>query len=193
MEDFAVSWWLWIVLGIVLLAGEILTPGGFYIFFFGASAICVGLLKLLGFTQGFVFEGLLTRTVADAALGLVALSGPDPRDPLSFPFDDDPLGALERPVAGMRIAYSPDLGGFAVDPAVAGAGPRHKLRAGHDLHLLEGAQVALKVGVGGLPIVVGGPVGGVDKAVFQNDADAQGGRLLRWERGGGDGPARAPA
>lgn len=59
MEEFAVSWWLWIVLGIVLLAGEILTPGGFYIFFFGASAICVGLLKFLGFTQGLVSEGLL--------------------------------------------------------------------------------------------------------------------------------------
>ncbi len=59
MEEFAVSWWLWIVLGIVLLAGEILTPGGFYIFFFGAGAIGVGLLKLLGFTQGLVSEGLL--------------------------------------------------------------------------------------------------------------------------------------
>jgi amidase len=67
----------------------------------------------------FVFEGLLTRTVADAALALTALSGPDPRDPLSFPFHDDPLGAVDRPIAGMRIAYSPDLGGFAVDPAVA--------------------------------------------------------------------------
>ncbi|MGQ9918496.1 MAG: NfeD family protein [Bryobacteraceae bacterium] len=59
MEEFPVSWWLWIVVGIVLLAGEILTPGGFYIFFFGASAICVGLLKLAGFTQGLVSEGLL--------------------------------------------------------------------------------------------------------------------------------------
>ena len=64
MEDFAVSWWLWIVFGIVLLAGEILTPGGFYIFFFGASAVCVGLLKLLGFTQGLVFEGLLFAGLA---------------------------------------------------------------------------------------------------------------------------------
>ena len=72
-----------------------------------------------GGTDPFVFEGLLTRTVADAALTLTALSGPDPRDPLSFPFDDDPVGAVERPIAGMRVAYSPDLGGFAVDPAVA--------------------------------------------------------------------------
>ncbi len=64
MEEYAVSWWLWIVLGIVLLAGEVLTPGGFYIFFFGASAICVGLLKLLGFTQGLISEGLLFAGLA---------------------------------------------------------------------------------------------------------------------------------
>jgi len=59
VEEFSAAWWLWIVLGVVLLAAEILTPGGFYIFFFGASAVCVGVLKLLGFTQGLVSEGLL--------------------------------------------------------------------------------------------------------------------------------------
>jgi amidase len=79
----------------------------------------IGRPNAFGGTDPFVFEGLLTRTVADAALTLTALSGPDPRDPLSFPFHDDPLGAVDRPIAGMRIAYSPDLGGFAVDPAVA--------------------------------------------------------------------------
>ena len=79
----------------------------------------IGRPNAFGGTTPFVFEGLLTRTVADAALTLSALSGPDPRDPLGFPFDDHLLGAVERPIAGMRIAYSPDLGGFAVDPAVA--------------------------------------------------------------------------
>jgi amidase len=67
----------------------------------------------------FIYEGLLTRTVADAALALTALSGPDPRDPLSFAFHDDPIAAVRRSVRGMRIAYSPDMGGFPVDPAVA--------------------------------------------------------------------------
>lgn len=64
MEESVVSWWLWIVAGIVLLVGEVLTPGGFYIFFFGASAVCVGLLKLLGFTQGLISEGLLFAGLA---------------------------------------------------------------------------------------------------------------------------------
>jgi amidase/aspartyl-tRNA(Asn)/glutamyl-tRNA(Gln) amidotransferase subunit A len=67
----------------------------------------------------FVFDGVVTRTVGDAALTLTALSGPDPRDPLSFPFHDDPPAAVRRSVRGMRIAYSADLGGIPVDPAVA--------------------------------------------------------------------------
>jgi regulator of protease activity HflC (stomatin/prohibitin superfamily) len=33
------GWWIWIVLGLVLLLGELVTPGGFYILFFGVGAI----------------------------------------------------------------------------------------------------------------------------------------------------------
>lgn len=52
------AWWLWVLLGLALLAGELLTPGGFYILFFGAGAIAVGLLKLAGMSFGLAFEGL---------------------------------------------------------------------------------------------------------------------------------------
>ena len=38
------DWWLWILLGLLLLLGELVTPGGFYILFFGLGAIAVGLL-----------------------------------------------------------------------------------------------------------------------------------------------------
>jgi len=68
METLAVTWWLWMLLGLVLLAGEILTPGGFYLIFFGASALCVGALKLLGFTAGLTSEGLLFAILAVAGL-----------------------------------------------------------------------------------------------------------------------------
>ena len=37
-------WWVWILLGFLLLLAELLTPGGLYLLFFGASAIFVGLL-----------------------------------------------------------------------------------------------------------------------------------------------------
>lgn len=38
------AWWLWILLGLALLAFEALTPGGFFTLFFGIGAIVVGLL-----------------------------------------------------------------------------------------------------------------------------------------------------
>jgi len=37
-------WSLWILLGFVLLAMELATPGGFFIAFFGVAALVVGLL-----------------------------------------------------------------------------------------------------------------------------------------------------
>jgi amidase len=67
----------------------------------------------------FVFEGVLTRTVGDAALGLTALAGYDSRDPLSLDQPIDPMASLNRSVKGMRIAYSPNLDVFPVDPDVA--------------------------------------------------------------------------
>jgi membrane protein implicated in regulation of membrane protease activity len=36
------DWWIWVVLGLVLLIGEIVTPGGFYLLFFGIGAVVVG-------------------------------------------------------------------------------------------------------------------------------------------------------
>jgi membrane protein implicated in regulation of membrane protease activity len=42
------SWWVWFVLGFLLLGGEVVTPGSFYLFFFGLGAVCVGLLGLVG-------------------------------------------------------------------------------------------------------------------------------------------------
>jgi amidase len=68
--------------------------------------------------------GPMGRTVADAALLLAVLAGPDPRVPLALdqppPHVSDPgqIGALlDRNPAGLRIAWSPDLG-QPVDPDV---------------------------------------------------------------------------
>lgn len=65
-------------------------------------------------------QGVLARRVLDAAVTLEAIAGPDPRDPLSVPAG--PLGlvaAAQAPTAGLRVAWSPDLGcGFPVEPSV---------------------------------------------------------------------------
>jgi amidase/aspartyl-tRNA(Asn)/glutamyl-tRNA(Gln) amidotransferase subunit A len=68
----------------------------------------------------FAHAGPLARSVGDAALMLSAMAGPDDRDPYSLPADGaDYMAATRRPVAGMRVAWSPDLGVFPIDPEVA--------------------------------------------------------------------------
>lgn len=67
-------------------------------------------------------NGPITRTVADAALMLAALVGPDPRDPLALPHTGEDWARLAdgAGVRGLVVAWTPDLGGAApVEPAVA--------------------------------------------------------------------------
>ncbi|HEX6024719.1 MAG TPA: amidase family protein [Solirubrobacter sp.] len=63
----------------------------------------------------FPVHGPIARTAPDAALLLEALAGLDPRDPLSIA---EPFTASFEPVSNLRIAWSRDLGGLPVDPAV---------------------------------------------------------------------------
>jgi len=62
--------------------------------------------------------GPITRTVADTALLLTVLSEPDPRDPTALAPGGEVLSGLHDGIAGLRIAYSPDLGYVEVDPEV---------------------------------------------------------------------------
>ncbi|GAB4519528.1 MAG: amidase [Roseibium sp.] len=64
--------------------------------------------------------GPLTRSVADAALVMSALSGPSSRDRHSLPLEAIDWGDLSPlPLKGSRLAFSPDLGFAKVDPEVA--------------------------------------------------------------------------
>src|ERR1044071_9440303 len=44
----ALTWWLWLLLGFLLFAPELATPGGFFVFFLGVGAVVVALLTGLG-------------------------------------------------------------------------------------------------------------------------------------------------
>ncbi len=62
-------------------------------------------------------EGPMARTVRDAALMLSAIAGPDRRSPISI--SEPPgrfAGPLERDFSGVRVAWSPDLGGPPLEP-----------------------------------------------------------------------------
>ena len=65
-------------------------------------------------------QGPMARSVADAALMLSVIAGPDPRAPLSLP---EPGAAfrppLDRDLGGTAVAWSRNLGGLPVDPRVA--------------------------------------------------------------------------
>ena len=64
--------------------------------------------------------GPLTRTVADAALMLSVMAGPDEMDRTSLPDQPaDYVGRLHDGVSGLRVAFSPDLDSLRVDPDVA--------------------------------------------------------------------------
>ena len=67
-------------------------------------------------------KGPITRTVLDAALMLNVMAGPDPRDPLSIDAPvPDFVKATNRPLRGLKVAWSPDLGHVDVAPDVADA------------------------------------------------------------------------
>ena len=67
----------------------------------------------------FLFDGAITRTVEDSALALTVLAGYDSRDPFSRDEEVDWLGATRRSIRGMKVAYSPRLDVFPVDPRVS--------------------------------------------------------------------------
>ena len=56
------TWWMWVLAGLALFAFELLTPGGFFVVFFGVGALMVGLLSGLGLIHGpvewLIFSGV---------------------------------------------------------------------------------------------------------------------------------------
>lgn len=60
------TWWVWLLFGIVLLLAELVTPSGFFVLFFGIAAILTGLLAATGLLHSLVLElalfGLLSVT-----------------------------------------------------------------------------------------------------------------------------------
>lgn len=68
--------------------------------------------------------GPMTRSVRDAALFLDATAGGDSRDRLSWSSGVDHLASTEGGIAGLRVAWSPDLGFATLDPEVRDATER---------------------------------------------------------------------
>jgi len=64
--------------------------------------------------------GPITRTVRDAATMMTAITEPDPRNWHPLPEQaNDYTNGLDEGIAGVKVAFSPSLGGHPVDPEVA--------------------------------------------------------------------------
>ena len=67
-------WWIWVLVGLALVAVEVVTPGGIIMLFFGAAALFVGALVVLGLGGPVWFQWALFSVLSVASL--LTLRGP---------------------------------------------------------------------------------------------------------------------
>ena len=67
-------WWYWLLLGLLLLGAEMMTPGGFYILFFGLAALVVGAIAGTGLIESDSAQWLLFTGIA--IVSLLVFRGP---------------------------------------------------------------------------------------------------------------------
>ena len=131
--------------------------------------------------------GPLTRTVADAALALDVLAGPDERDRLTLPVPHAPEGSYlaaaeagaREGLAGLRVGWSQTLGYAAVDGEVAA------LTSAAVEQLADGRRERRDAGAG-LDRSRGTVVG----ALLRGDRGGAGGLSARVARADGPGAGR---
>ena len=103
-------WWLWLVLGLIFVGLEVLTPGGFYVLFFGIGALVVGSLTGFGWGGPIWFQWLLFSAISLLSLlcfrpHLVRATRSKERP--------DPIDTLEGETALLTDDLAPDAVGKA--------------------------------------------------------------------------------
>jgi membrane protein implicated in regulation of membrane protease activity len=63
-------WWYWILLGLVLAAIELATPGGFFVIFFAVGALLVGVIDVAGILEADAAQWALFTVVSLSSLAL---------------------------------------------------------------------------------------------------------------------------
>lgn len=61
-------WWSWVLLGLVLAAIELATPGGFFFIFFAVAALLVGLVEVAGILETDSLQWGLFTVISVASL-----------------------------------------------------------------------------------------------------------------------------
>lgn len=98
-------WWHWIVVGLLLVLGEMASAGGFYVIFFGVAALLVGILAAFGIAgpawmQLLLFSILSVTSLALFRARLLKWMQLDPQRPAVDPLIGEIGMALEEIIAG---------------------------------------------------------------------------------------------
>ncbi len=64
----AMGWWIWLVLGLMLIVGEMLMPTDFFLMFFGVGALAASVTTALGLTPGAISQSVVFVLVAVVSL-----------------------------------------------------------------------------------------------------------------------------
>lgn len=90
------TWSYWLFMGLALAGAEMLSPGGFYLLFFGMAALIVGALAGLGIVQTAWLEWLLFSILAVVSLLLF-------RGPLSRMTKSSPTNVVDSMVGESAV------------------------------------------------------------------------------------------
>ena len=97
------GWWIWILVGLGLLAVEVIVPGGIILLFFGAAAIVVGAFVWLGIGGPVWFQWAMFSVLSVASL--LTLRGPILR---KIKAADDEAEYVDS-LVGMAVVASEDI------------------------------------------------------------------------------------
>jgi membrane protein implicated in regulation of membrane protease activity len=64
------AWWIWVLVGLGLLAAELVTPGGFFAIFFGIAGLLVGVLVALGLVPNDAMQWLVFTVLSVLGVAL---------------------------------------------------------------------------------------------------------------------------
>jgi membrane protein implicated in regulation of membrane protease activity len=95
------EWWMWLAAGLVLVAAELLTPGGFVLLFFGFGALTVGALTLIGSVSGAAMQFLLFSVLSVGSLALLRRRIQSRLQTPQSAMVDSLIGDLARPLERM--------------------------------------------------------------------------------------------
>ena len=102
------TWWIWILAGLALLAVEVAIPGGIIMLFFGISAMVVGVLVALGIGGPLWFQAVLFSVLS--IVSLLTLRGPILRRMSAAALESDMVDSM---VGAQAVALEAIVAGAA--------------------------------------------------------------------------------